>query len=141
MTEYRRDDGYIISTDASRLDRQFVWSFLRTTYWWPDDAKFAIVDRAIKNSLCFGLWSPAGEQAGFARAVTDRARFAWLSDVFVVDQHRGRGLGVWLVQTMVEHPDLRGLRLLLGTSDAHGLYERFGFGAVDPERLMQRRGA
>jgi GNAT superfamily N-acetyltransferase len=70
--------------------------------------------------------------------VTDRARFAWLADVFVLAEHRGRGLGVWLVQTMLAHPDLRGLRVMLGTADAHGLYVRFGFRAVDPERIMER---
>jgi GNAT superfamily N-acetyltransferase len=141
VTEYRRDDGYVISTDRSRIDRELIWGFLRTTYWWPHDADFAVVDRAIDNSLCFGLLCPAGNQAGFARAVTDRARFAWLADVFVLEPHRGRGLGIWLVQTIVEHPELRTLRLMLGTADAHGLYERFGFAEVDPSRLMQRRGA
>ncbi len=139
MTEYRRTDGYTISTDPSRVDRGLVWRFLRTTYWWSPEAEFEVVDRAIDNSLVFGLLSPAGEQAGFARAVTDRARFAWLSDVFVLEGHRGRGLGVWLVQTMVEHPELRDLRLMLGTSDAHGLYARFGFAPVYPGRLMDRR--
>lgn len=116
-----------------------MWRFLRNTYWWSSDAEFEIVDRAIDNSLVFGLLSPAGDQAGFARAVTDRARFAWLSDVFVLEQHRGRGLGVWLVQTMVDHPELRDLRLMLGTADAHGLYARFGFAPVNPDRLMDRR--
>ncbi len=139
MTEYRRADGYTISTDPSRVDRDLVWRFLRNTYWWSSDAEFEIVDRAIDNSLVFGLLSPAGDQAGFARAVTDRARFAWLSDVFVLEQHRGRGLGVWLVQTMVDHPELRDLRLMLGTADAHGLYARFGFAPVNPDRLMDRR--
>jgi predicted N-acetyltransferase YhbS len=70
--------------------------------------------------------------------VTDRARFAWLADVFVLAEHRGSGLGVWLVQTMLDHPDLRGLRILLATADAHGLYERFGFSAADGERIMER---
>lgn len=140
MSEYRRADGYTISTDPALVDRRAVWSFLRTTYWWPSDAEFDRVQRAIDNSLVFGLRSPDGELAGFARAVTDRARFAWLSDVFVLEEHRGKGLGARLVQTAVEHPDLRDLRILLGTADAHGLYQRFGFGAVNAERLMERRG-
>ena len=76
---------------------------------------------------------------GFARVVTDRARFAWLSDVFVLDGHRGKGLGVWLVQTVLSHPDLIRARVMLGTMDAQGLYQRFGFAPADPERVMDRR--
>jgi GNAT superfamily N-acetyltransferase len=135
-----RRDGYLISTDPARLDREAIWRFLRTTYWSPDIAR-DVVERGIDNSLVFGLFCPAGEQAGFARVVTDRARFAWLADVFVLDAHRGKGLGVWLVETIVGDPELAGLRFVLATADAHGLYERFGFGPVDAARLMERRGA
>jgi GNAT superfamily N-acetyltransferase len=135
----RRRDGYLISTDPARLDREVIWGFLRTTYWSPDIAR-DVVERGIENSLVFGLFAPAGEQAGFARVVTDRARFAWLADVFVLDAHRGKGLGVWLVETVVGHPELAGLRFVLATADAHGLYERFGFGPVDAARLMERGG-
>jgi GNAT superfamily N-acetyltransferase len=98
-----------------------------------------VVDRAIENSLPFGLFSPQGDQAGFARVVTDRARFAWLADVFVLEAHRGRGLGVWLVEAVFSHPDLAGVRVVLATADAQGLYERFGFRSVDPERMMERQ--
>lgn len=70
--------------------------------------------------------------------VTDRSRFGWLADVFVLEPHRGRGLGVWLVETVLEHPELRGIRMVLGTADAHGLYERFGFRPVDQARMMER---
>jgi GNAT superfamily N-acetyltransferase len=134
--EWRRD-GYLISTDPARLDREAIWRFLRTSYWSPNIAR-ETVERAIQNSLVFGLFAAGGDQAGFARVVTDKARFAWLADVFVLEQHRGEGLGVWLVETALCHPELAGLRFVLGTADAHGLYERFGFRAVDPARMMER---
>jgi GNAT superfamily N-acetyltransferase len=135
-----RRDGYLISTDPRLLDRAAIWSFLRTSYWSPGIAR-DVVDRGIDNSLVFGLYEDAtGAQAGFARAVTDRSRFAWLADVFVLDEHRGRGLGVWLVETVIAHPELAGLRLMLATADAHGLYERFGFVPADPERILDRPG-
>ena len=137
--EWRRD-GYLITTDSARLDREAIWRFLRTSYWSPGIAREQ-VDRAIENSMPFGLLGAAGEQAGFARVVTDRSRFAWLADVFVLGAHRGRGLGVWLVQTVLEHPDLAQARFVLGTKDAHGLYERFGFRAVDSARMMERPSA
>jgi GNAT superfamily N-acetyltransferase len=133
-----RAHDYEISTDPERLDRAAVWEFLRTSYWSPGIER-TVVERAIDHSLPFGLYAADGTQAGFARAVTDRARFAWLADVFVLEAHRGRGLGVWLVQTVFEHPELRGLRWVLATADAHGLYERFGFSAADPARMMERR--
>lgn len=136
--EWRRDDGYTISTDTARVDRQVVWEFLRTSYWAKDIA-FERLSKSMDNSLVFGLTDPGGAQAGFARAVTDRARFAWLSDVFVLEAHRGRGLGVWLVETMMSHPELADLRIMLGTADAHGLYSRFEFVPVNPERIMERR--
>ena len=136
--EWRRDDGYTISTDPDRVDRHAVWEFLRTSYWSPG-IEFEQVSQGIDNSLVFGLADPSGAQAGFARAVTDRTRFAWLADVFVLESHRGRGLGVWLVQTVLRHPDLARLRILLGTADAHGLYARFGFAPVNAQRMMERR--
>jgi GNAT superfamily N-acetyltransferase len=134
-----RRDGYHISTDPDRLDREAIWGFLRTSYWSPGIER-EVVERGIDNSLVFGLYADPDEQAGFARVVTDRARFGWLADVFVLDAHRGHGLGVWLVQTIVGHPELAGLRLMLATQDAHTLYERFGFRPVDPTRIMERRG-
>jgi GNAT superfamily N-acetyltransferase len=134
-----RANSYLISTDPQRVDRDAVWRFLRTSYW-ATGIEREVVDRAIDNSLVFGMLDPDAQQAGFARAVTDRARMAWIADLFVLPQHRGQGLGVWLVETIVGHPDLQGLRLILATADAHGLYERFGFAAVDPARMMQRRG-
>jgi predicted N-acetyltransferase YhbS len=137
--EWRRA-GYLISTDQDRLDRRAIWQFLRTAYWSPEIAR-AKVERAIDNSLAFGLFAPGGQQAGFARMVTDRATFAWLADVFVLEAHRGAGLGLWLVTTAVTHPDVADLRTILATLDAHGLYERIGFRTVEPERMMERRPA
>jgi predicted N-acetyltransferase YhbS len=135
-----RRDGYLITTDTAQFDREAIWQFLRTSYWSPGVER-EVVERGIENSLPFGLLSPTGAQAGFARAVTDRARFAWLADVFVLEEHRGKGLGVWLVQTVLEHPELAGLRFVLATADAHGLYERFGFAAADAGRMMERRAS
>ena len=96
--------------------------------------------RSIAGSLCLGLYAPGGEQAGFARAVSDWATFAWIADVFVLEPHRGRGLGVWMVESLLSHPRLQDLRLtILATADAHGLYERFGFEPIDGARFMTRR--
>jgi GNAT superfamily N-acetyltransferase len=132
-------DGYTISDDPERVDIDATWGFLRTSYWSPGVAR-EVVERSIAGSLCFGLYAPDGSQAGFARAVTDRATFAWIADLFVLEAHQGRGLGVWLVESILGHPDLAGLRqIVLATDDAHGLYRRFGFEAVDPERYMIRR--
>lgn len=136
--EWRRDDGYTISTDPGRVDRRAVWEFLRTSYWSPG-IEFEQVSRGIDNSISFSLVGPDGGQAGFARVVSDRTRFAWLADVFVLEQHRRAGLGVWLVETVLSHPELRGVRFVLATADAHGLYARFGFTPVDGGRTMERR--
>jgi GNAT superfamily N-acetyltransferase len=135
--ETRREDGYTISTDPQRVDLDVVWGFLRTSYWSPGIDR-ETVGRGLANSIVFSLFDPQGAQGGFARVVTDHTRFAWLADVFVLDAHRGRHLGVWLVETVLSHPDLAGIRMLLGTADAHGLYERFGFRAVDATRMMER---
>ena len=96
-----------------------------------------MVERSIENSLCFGAYAEDGKQVGFARVVTDAATFAYLGDVFVVGEHRGRGIGKQLVAAVMAHPDVQGVRLfLLGTADAHGLYEGFGFKLVEPGRWM-----
>ena len=122
-------DGYEISTDRDRLDLDYLHAFLSESYWSPGIPRETL-ERAIAGSLCFGLYAPEGEPAGFARVVSDRATFAYLADVFVDPGHRGRGLGVWLVETVLAHPELQGLRRWsLATADAHGLYERFGFTA------------
>jgi GNAT superfamily N-acetyltransferase len=136
--EWERD-GYLISDERDRVDVEVTWGFLRTSYWSPGVPR-EVVERSIAGSLCLSLFAPDGEQAGFARVVTDRATFAWLADVFVLEPHRGRGLGVWLVSTVLEHPDLEGVRaVLLGTADAHELYTRFGFEVPEYGRYMVRR--
>jgi GNAT superfamily N-acetyltransferase len=123
--EWRRDE-YLISTDASRLDLGVIHAFLSTSYWAagvPED----IVRRSVENSLVFGVYR-GEEQVGFARVVTDYATFAYLADVFVLEAHRGRGLGKWLIEVVLSHPDLRGLRRwMLATGDAHELYRKYGF--------------
>ena len=129
-------DGYRISTDRSRLDLDEIHAFLREAYWSPNVPR-DVVERSIENSLNFGLYDPDGGQVGFARMVTDRAAFAYLADVYVREPHRGRGLGKWLVETVLSHPDVQGLRrIVLGTADAHSLYERYGFMPADAQRLM-----
>jgi GNAT superfamily N-acetyltransferase len=133
----RRDDGYEVDTAQDRLDMDAICDFLATAYW-SIGVPCERVTAAIRGSLPFGLYGPDGAQAGFARMVTDRARFAWLADVFVLESHRGLGLGVWLVQTAIEHPDVDGLRIVLATADAHGVYARFGFAEAPPGRFMER---
>jgi GNAT superfamily N-acetyltransferase len=134
-------DGYEISNDAARLDLDVIHGFLRTAYWSPGVSR-EVVERSIAHSIPFGLYAPDGAQAGFARVVSDRAVFAYIGDVFVLEEHRGRGLGVQLLETILAHPELQGLRRWhLATNDAHGLYERFGFRASDPATMMDRRPA
>jgi GNAT superfamily N-acetyltransferase len=130
-------NGYEISTDRARLDLDVIHGFLREAYWSPGVTR-DVVERSIEGSLCFGLYGADGAQAGFARVVTDGATFAWIADVFVLEPHRGRGMGVWLMETVLGHPDLQGLRrIVLATMDAHGLYERLGFEPLPtPERWM-----
>ena len=131
-------DGYEISSDPSRLDIGAIWGFLRTAYWSPGVER-DVVERAIQGSTVFGVYAPDGAQAGFARLVTDGATFAWLADLFVLEGHRGRGLGVKLAEAAVAEVSRLGLRqTLLATHDAHSLYERFGFRPTPPGRYMVR---
>jgi ribosomal protein S18 acetylase RimI-like enzyme len=123
--EWRRGE-YEVSDDAARIDVGVVHGFLTGTYW-SEGVGQEIVAKAIRNSLCFGVYRE-GELVGFARCVTDRATFAYVCDVFVAPAHRGRGLGKWLVECLLAHPDLQGLRrICLMTRDAHSLYRAFGF--------------
>jgi GNAT superfamily N-acetyltransferase len=131
-------NGFVISTDRSRLDLPLIHSFLTTSYW-AAGVSAAALEKSLRNSLCFGLYH-GDRQVGFARVLTDFARSASLGDVFVVEEYRGRGLGKWLVRCVLDHPDLRAIpRWLLATRDAHGLYRQFGFRPVrDPERFMEK---
>jgi GNAT superfamily N-acetyltransferase len=130
-------EGYVISTNKTRLDIPAIHAYLTRSYWSPGIPK-ATVEKAIAGSLCFGLFSEQGHQVGFARAITDGATFAYLADVYVLEQHRGQGLGKWIVEAILAHPSLQGLRrILLATRDAHELYARFGFKPLAmPESLM-----
>jgi GNAT superfamily N-acetyltransferase len=129
---------YRMTDDPNAVDLAVVHGFLTTSYWAPGIPKETVA-RGIANSLPFSIFLES-RQVGFARAVTDRATFAYLADVFVVEDQRGQGLGSWLVETVLGHPELQGLRRwLLITRDAHALYRKFGFTAVlDTSRLMTR---
>jgi GNAT superfamily N-acetyltransferase len=126
-----------ISTDSARVDVSVVHEFLTNCYW-ARGIPAETVRRSIENSICFGVYH-GKEQVGFARVITDRATFAYLADVFILPSYRGRGLSKWLMECIVGHPDLQGLRRwMLATKDAHGLYSRFGFTAIKaPERWME----
>ena len=130
--------GYVLSDDRSRLDFATVHRFIAQESYWAPGIPAEKLARAIENSLCFGVYRGT-EQVGFARVVTDKATFAYLCDVFVDVRHRGARLGVWLVEFMLAHPDLQGLRrICLVTRDAQALYRRFGFDAMpDPGRYME----
>jgi GNAT superfamily N-acetyltransferase len=129
---------YVISTDKSRLDLDTIHRFLSQSYWARDIPR-EVVERSIEHSLPFGLYK-GEQQVGFARVITDYATFAYIGDVFLLADYRGRGLGLWLMQTVVAHPALQDLRRwILLTKDAHGLYRNVGFTEpASPERYMER---
>jgi GNAT superfamily N-acetyltransferase len=130
--------GFTISTDPGRLDLDAIHAELSRTYWAAGVSR-ETVERSIEHSLCFGMYDPGGRQVGFARLVTDHATFAWLADVYVLDAHRGLGLGKALVAAVVAHPSARAVRrIALRTKDAHGLYARYGFEPADPAMVMER---
>ena len=133
-----RRGEFEISTDPSRIDVAAVQGFLSASYW-AKGIPFETVQRSIRNSLCFGIYC-GKQQAGFARVITDRATFAYLADVFVMEAFRGRGLFKWLMQCIMAHPELQGLRRWsLVTRDAQELYRQFGFRALSaPERWMEK---
>ena len=130
-----------VSTDRARLDVTLIEQCLNTSYWAAGRPR-DVIERSIAHSLCFGVYT-AGRQIGFARVITDCAVFGYLSDLFVLPEFRGRGVGKYLVKAILEHSDVRGLHLLLlRTRDAHGLYTQFGFTTPDrPEELMARWSA
>ena len=135
-TEFE-DQGYSISTDNEKLSVSLIHQFLSQESYWAKNIPLAVVQRSINHSLCFGLYH-LEEQIGFARLVTDKATFAYLADVFILPEYRGKGLSKWLLQNIHAHPALQGLRRwLLGTKDAHSLYAQFGWKAI-PEDLAAR---
>jgi GNAT superfamily N-acetyltransferase len=132
---------YAISTDKTLLDVSLIHAYLSRSSYWATGRTLDAVVRSIEHSLCFGVFAADGGQVGFARVVTDHATFAWLCDVFVVEEHRARGLGRRLVEAVTSHPDLQDIRrILLATRDAHSLYaEHGGFAPLaHPERWMER---
>jgi GNAT superfamily N-acetyltransferase len=139
-TPYVDVDGTLeLSTDPARLDRALIHEFLSGQSYWATGVPRAVIERAIEHSLCFGVYRD-GTQVAFARVVTDRATFAYLSDVFVQPADRGAGIGKWMLGSILRHPDLQGLRrFILATRDAHELYARFGFAPLaNPARFLER---
>lgn len=130
---------YELSTDPARIQLDVVHGFLSTCYWSPG-VRRDVVEKALANSIVVGAYEQAtGSQVGYARAVTDRATFAWLCDVFVLEPHRGRGLSRRMVSMLIVHPELQTLRRwALGTRDAHEVYRPLGFSGVIEKRWMEK---
>jgi GNAT superfamily N-acetyltransferase len=138
VEQYERDP-YLISTDPARLDVEAIHRYLASSYW-AENIPLEVVRRSLAGSLCFGLYAPAPDgQVGLVRVITDRATFAYLCDVYVLPDHRGRGLARWMVECVMGSPQLQGLRRwMLVTRNAHRLYEPFGFSVTDsPDRIME----
>jgi GNAT superfamily N-acetyltransferase len=132
-------DGFIISTDKTKLDIAMIHQFLSAESYWSKNIPLSIVQKSIEGAVCFGIYETAQEkQVGFARVITDGATFGYLADVFVINEYRGKGLSKWMIQCILEHPELQGFRRwMLATRDAHGLYSQFGFEPLkNPERIM-----
>lgn len=137
--EWQRDE-FTISTDPARLELEMVIDYLQNQSYWAKGRPREVIARSIQHSENFGVYRGSA-QVGFARVVTDYATFAYVCDVFVLPTERGQGLGKWLMETMLAHPELQGLRIwFLYTRDAHGLYRQYGFTEMrDPTRGMERR--
>jgi GNAT superfamily N-acetyltransferase len=135
----KNEEGYHISTAKNELDVELVYRYLSTDSYWATGISKDVVMKSIDNSLCFGIYKER-HQVGFARIISDFATYAYLADVFVAKEERGKGLSKWLMQIIIEHPELQGLRrFVLATKDAHGLYAQFGFLPYsNPDRLMCR---
>ena len=130
-------EGFAITTETSFFNVEFIHAFLSKSYW-AENIPLETVQRSIDNSLCFGVFH-LGRQIGFARVITDKTTFGYLADVFIDEAYRGQGLSKWLMEEIMAHPDLQGLRrMMLATRDANGLYAKFGFSELTfPERWMQ----
>jgi N-acetylglutamate synthase-like GNAT family acetyltransferase len=130
---------YTISTDKDKLDLQVIHDFLSNHSYWAKGRSFETVKRSIENSLCFGIYNQSGLLAGFARVLTDYAVFAYIMDVFILEDYRKQGLGKQLMDYIMQSAELKGLqRIMLATKDAHGLYERYGFKITESaDKLME----
>lgn len=138
MTIFEEMKGdYRVSTDKSLLDFGMIHQYLSQQSYWAKNIPLETVQRAIDHSLCFGIYEK-NKQVGFCRVVSDQAIFAYLADVFVLEDYRGKGLALWMIRFVLTHPDLQGLRRwTLATRDAHGLYLKAGFTVLaHPERWM-----
>lgn len=133
-----RSGEFVLNTDSSRLDLDAIHNFLTNCYW-AKGVPREVVARSIEHSLCFGIYDGTGAQVAFARVISDFATVAYLGDVFVLESHRGQGLSKWMMQCIMQHPSLQGLRRwILLTRDAHGLYKLFGFTPLQSaERYME----
>jgi GNAT superfamily N-acetyltransferase len=129
-------NNFTISTDQTRFDLELIHSVL-TKLSWAEGVTLEVVKRAMQHSFAFGAFDGTA-QIGYARVVTDFTRTAWLADVFILESHRGKGLGKWFVQTMLEHPRLQTVKWLLTTDDAHELYRQFGFSEIEAKKFMIR---
>lgn len=136
-------ESFIISTDKSKLDLAVIHKYLSTESYWAKNIPVTTVQKSIEGSFCFGVYKKdklnENLQIGFARVITDKATFGYLADVFIVEDYRGIGLSKWLMQEIMNHQELQGLRgWMLGTKDAHGLYEQYGFKRLEKsERIMR----
>ena len=130
-------ENYLVSTDKARLNIDYIHQYLCYQSYWAGNIPIETVRKSIANSMCFGVYD-GEKQIGFARMVTDHATFAYLADVFIDENYRGRGLSKWMLEVILAHPDLQGLRrVILSTRDAHTLYSQFGFRQLDfPDRWM-----
>ncbi len=137
MTDYQ-NGGFTVSTDPARLDIDAIHAYVTRSYWATGRPR-DVVAKAVANSLCFGVYDGA-QQIGLARVITDYATFAYLCDVYILEEYQGQGLGKWLMRCVTEHPDLKGVRrFMLATRDAHGLYRQVGFTEIKtPERWMEK---
>ena len=131
--------GYKISTDKSLIDFEVVYKYLNGDSYWAKGIQAEKLRKAVENSMCFGVYDRENNQVGFARVITDQATFAYICDLFILPGFRGLGLSKWLVQSILGHPELQGLRRWsLATADAHGLYNQFGFTQITrPEVWME----
>ena len=135
-----QDGEYIVSSDPAKLDLTFTHRWLSTQAHWNLGLPFKAFKRMIDHSLNFGIYHQSGKQVGFGRVITDYTTFAWLTDVFISEEFRGKGLSIILLKCILDHPELKIMRRwVLGTDHAHGLYRKFGFNDLDhPENFLTR---
>jgi GNAT superfamily N-acetyltransferase len=138
MPYEKTKDSYLVSDNKQKLNIAFIHNYLSRESYWAANIPLDVVERSIENSLSFGVYH-LNEQVGFARVISDKATFAYLADVFIIEPYRGKGLSRLLLESIHAHPEVQGLRRwMLGTRDAHGLYQKFGWTSLpNPDRFMQ----